>query len=296
MPELGTRCVQCKTIVPEALPSRMLVDLLHMYFAQAQKTSSRRIPISLDAHLPRKGYGEGNLPKSQFEDSRAEHLTARHHDSTSWHFASHPNENTINGRTPGAAVALTTCLQQEGMQQSKCDAITQIVKFQCGHAVDESPATENPVGSVTDMHVNASQVVGESVAQKVQDGSVAGMTMMICNIPCRVHYEELIEAIEEMRFGGKFEFVHIPCRFGQSRTNLGYAFIHFFQRADAESFARAFEGYHFACKRSTKACTVKVASYQGSNGSPRRMNRKLRLAQKDDTTTRPRNSCVQERP
>jgi hypothetical protein len=92
-------------------------------------------------------------------------------------------------------------------------------------------------------------------------------TMMICNIPCRVTHANLVEAINSIGFDGTFEFVRLPSKVGQPHSNLGYGFVEFFSQADANRFARAFEGYRFSGRESPKACTVKVADRQGHIGS-----------------------------
>lgn len=104
-------------------------------------------------------------------------------------------------------------------------------------------------------------------------------TMMICNIPCRVSHSELTSAIDSIGYGGTYEFVHIPTRFGQSDSNLGYGFAHFFRESDAERFAIAFDGYRFSQRGSTKAVTVKVADCQGRDGGQKRRSRNVRLTQ-----------------
>lgn len=112
---------------------------------------------------------------------------------------------------------------------------------------------------------------------KVNPRSDATTTMMICNIPCRVSTETLIEAIEAVGFGGTYEFLHLPCRYGQeASSNLGYGFVNFLKQEDAAKFAVAFEGYHFEGSRSVKKCTVKVASFQGFNANAKRPSRKCR--------------------
>jgi len=111
-----------------------------------------------------------------------------------------------------------------------------------------------------------------------------GMTMMICNIPCRVSQTDLTDAIISLGFG-TFEFVHLPCRLG-SYSNLGYGFVHFPCQVDAERFALAFEGHRFSQrgKLSEKTCTVKVADQQGHDASHKVIARKLRLAQSKSST------------
>jgi RNA recognition motif-containing protein len=90
------------------------------------------------------------------------------------------------------------------------------------------------------------------------------MTMMICNLPCRLCEEELASTIHEMGFGDN-QFVHMPSRHYQKTSNLGYAFVHFSNIEDAQRFREAFFGFQFRSKRSQKKCIVKPAHLQGFN-------------------------------
>jgi|Transcript_118001 hypothetical protein len=122
-------------------------------------------------------------------------------------------------------------------------------------------------------YTKTSQELGKS-SNNGSDSQNGEMSMMICNIPCRVREADLIQAIDSVGFGGTFSDLYLPCR-GRS-SNFGYCFVHFYRQTDAESFARAFEGYRFSQKDSLKACTVKIADCQGING---RMTRNSRKAQ-----------------
>lgn len=97
-------------------------------------------------------------------------------------------------------------------------------------------------------------------------------TMMICNVPCSVNQQAVMEAIDSVGFAGAYNFVYLPVRlWRRNRTkftgNLGYAFVDFKHADDAERFAIAFEDYKFAGTHSTKRCTVKHAREQGFNAS-----------------------------
>jgi hypothetical protein len=170
------------------------------------------------------------------------------------------------------------CLKEVGMDQSKSDYVIQNIKIGLARALDKCSLPKEISSSCgEDIVAKAPQAVDKRVTQKVKRGRNSGRTMMICNIPCRARQEDLIKAVESFGFGGTFDSLHLPCRCGQSDSNLGYAFIRFLNHKDAERFAITFEGYRFNRKGSTKMCTVKVADCQG--GAKRRLPRNLRLAQ-----------------
>jgi hypothetical protein len=98
---------------------------------------------------------------------------------------------------------------------------------------------------------------------------IEGRVMMVCNMPCRVTHDELVDAIDSYGFTGKFQVTYLPRWFG-SVSNLGYGFVHFPSCADAERFALAFEGHHFGQKSSHKKCTIKIAHQQGGNNKHKR--------------------------
>jgi hypothetical protein len=204
-------------------------------------TIHARVPISIDDHL-------------QSEDSRQ---TRR------------PNPNEVEIPTPIVQV-LKASLQKVGVEQFESDYVIENVK-KCLDLVTGNTLTTDPA-------TRASQWNDSGTTNTSHDNSGA-KAMMICNIPCRVSHADLVEAIASMGFGGTFSHVKLPRMFGQSSINLGYGFVHFLHRTDAERFAFAFEGFRFGQRGSTKACTVKVADCQDDNQSHRRMCRNLRQAQ-----------------
>lgn len=174
--------------------------------------------------------------------------------------------------------ALATSLHHVAVWQSKNESITQNAKSFFEVEADTSIAVE--ARTRHKKILEASQDVcrlKENVNSSLKPKScnAAPRTLMICNLPCRIGYDELVEAIDSIGFGDAFEFVHLASRYKQPDSNLGYAFVNFFSPKDAARFARAFEGYHFDNKGSKKACTVKVAKSQGFNGSYRRKQRNL---------------------
>lgn len=94
-------------------------------------------------------------------------------------------------------------------------------------------------------------------------------TLMICNIPCRTSYSELMDVLRSKGFGDCVEFLHLPSRSGQPSSNLGYGFVSFSNGGDAARFATEFEGYRFTTRGSKKVCAVKQANHQGFNGKYR---------------------------
>jgi hypothetical protein len=175
---------------------------------------------------------------------------------------------------------LKACLQRIGVEQSKSDCVIQNVRKRFVDATDTSSTTTDASEcSGSEIEAKASPLMDSKEKQKAELRKNGGRTMMVCNIPCNLSHAELVEAIESIegnRFRGTFEFAHIP-ELQQHKANLGYAYVQFFQRKDAERFALAFEGFRFEHRASTKACTVKVAA-QGSIGKQRAFARTLRLA------------------
>jgi hypothetical protein len=226
------------------------------------------VRISIDDHLPRCQLRKDHQSSRQVDepwDSRVCYLAEYLDGSKS------ENAISIEDPMPHVGDVLKRCLQEVAGN----GYVIQQVKKHLDHAVDKS-LIEGP--EATD---EAAQKAQKNDKRKIKHGSMGGRTMMICNIPCRVRHDDLKEAIESFGFGESVSFIHIPCRFGQCDSNLGYCFVHFSKITDAQSFALAFEGYRFTNKGSSKACTVKIADCQGSNGSHRRRARNLRLDRRD---------------
>jgi hypothetical protein len=105
---------------------------------------------------------------------------------------------------------------------------------------------------------------------------------MICNIPCRLSQDDVIEAIHSVGFAGMYDFVYLPDRKRRAtgaRTfgNIGYAFVNFKCAQTAESFITAFENFRFQGTHSAKRCTVKYAERQGYNANENPSSRNARL-------------------
>lgn len=99
---------------------------------------------------------------------------------------------------------------------------------------------------------------GDSLEWLANDEEV--QTVMIRGIPCKCSREDILEAVEELGFGQKYDFFYVPLRRGRS---LGYAFIGFPASQVTKEFAKTMTGYKFSNKTSSKTITVVPASVQG---------------------------------
>jgi hypothetical protein len=259
-----------------ALPTQTLIDLLHAHLdAQSQKPFSSSVPISisLDDHVP-----HNELQNEDDDDDATGLQLGGSWDAGVRNMVDSPKspvrtslQNFNNVGSPAyLSINMLKTIPRVEVVQSKIDHVTESVNMLL-HAV-------NRVCDGEEIHIKALSGLNKNGKRKVKRGSIGGRTMMICNIPCRIRDMDLIDAIESFGFGGRFKNLSIPYRFGRSGSNLGYAFVDFFNVADAESFALAFEGYRFSQKMSTKACTVKVAARQGRNGLDGHMAGKSPLA------------------
>mmetsp|Transcript_69642 Transcript_69642/g.197339 ORF Transcript_69642/g.197339 Transcript_69642/m.197339 type:complete len:293 (-) Transcript_69642:141-1019(-) len=96
------------------------------------------------------------------------------------------------------------------------------------------------------------------------DGPIT--TLMLCNIPCCITQDQLMDAVNGLGFGGKYDLLVLPSG-GRSPTsgsaNRGYGFVNFSHPEEARQFVEAFSGYYFRGARSTKICSVRPAHVQG---------------------------------
>jgi len=99
----------------------------------------------------------------------------------------------------------------------------------------------------------------------VMDSKTTSMTMMLCNMPCRVGQQKVLDALKAKGFEGTYNFVYLPKGRSTHQGNIGYGFVDFKTMEDAERFQEAFEGFSFPGSLSEKRCTVKPASKQGYN-------------------------------
>lgn len=87
---------------------------------------------------------------------------------------------------------------------------------------------------------------------------------MIRNIPNRYSQRDLIAELEDLGFGGKFNFLYIPLDKG-TMANVGYAFVNFIDKEWAKNCMDAFHDYRFKRHRKTsgKIASVSAAHLQG---------------------------------
>jgi len=154
------------------------------------------------------------------------------------------------------------------------------------HGSDSSQSTEAPAPCIEeDVRFGAGAVFPELLLQRQQEPAASiqntmvsishttpeksttlekSVTLMICNLPCRIRNEEILGAFDSSGFSNTYDFVHIPR--GRGSGTIGYAFIHFPNSQIAEQFALVFENFQFPGRSSQKKCTVRIADKQCFNG------------------------------
>jgi hypothetical protein len=223
-------------------------------------SSSHRVSLSIADHMRDTNHDDAHAYSNARSAGGSPHRGAISIDGQM------PKSNSRD--KPGHVVSkLKSCLQELGIDKTKSDYIVHSVTGCLADTTDESTPMTDPAGSV-----------GKSI-KKMMRYKQGGRTMMMCNIPCRVSHDDLVEVLESKSFGGTYAFVHLPCRHSFSgNCNLGYAFVHFLQMESADRFALELEGYAFDQFQSTKTCTIKVADWQGHDGNSRRPPKRVRQA------------------
>jgi len=97
----------------------------------------------------------------------------------------------------------------------------------------------------------------------MQEWEAPVTTLMICNIPCRLAYQELVSRLAACGLGGRYDYLHLPMA-NRNDSNLGYAFINLSSAEDADWCTKCFQGHRFeGFEGSSKVCAVKPARLQG---------------------------------
>jgi len=106
-------------------------------------------------------------------------------------------------------------------------------------------------------------------------------TMMLRNIPNKYAQSTLMEEIDEMGFGGTYDFFYLPMDV-HNRSNVGYAFINFTTPDDAHHFHCLFKEHRFRTHQSRKISSVSAAHVQGLDANLRHFeNRAVTHARND---------------
>jgi len=97
--------------------------------------------------------------------------------------------------------------------------------------------------------------------EKSPDSNEPVTSLMLCNLPCRLTQQHLINIIQQLGFSGKYDCIHFPASKGSA--NLGYVFVNFITPEDTARFTAAFRSYRFAEFQSKKLPEVRPARVQG---------------------------------
>jgi len=149
------------------------------------------------------------------------------------------------------------------LDQKKMRKIAAAVGTPDPQSTQEQTATESR-GDESRSALSPGSGSNEEGRQEEQEGDE--VSLMLCNIPCRLSHDDLVEAINSVGFAGLFDFVHLPpsrywpreCARSTARS-AGYAFVHFNSAEHASAFAKRFQNYQFQSSSSDKRCEVKPA-------------------------------------
>jgi len=87
-------------------------------------------------------------------------------------------------------------------------------------------------------------------------------TLMMRNIPNDYTYAMFLDLLDSKSLTGKYDFVYIPIDL-EKMAGLGYAFVNFVSRADAEAAWRNLHGFNQWKIQSPKVCEVRWGELQG---------------------------------
>lgn len=96
-------------------------------------------------------------------------------------------------------------------------------------------------------------------------------TLMLKNIPCRCSQDEVLDCVHALGFKGKYGTFHMPGR--SKRQNFGYAFLDFYNPADALRFYDKMSGICIGGRKSQKRIVVAPADVQSVTGTKKVLKR-----------------------
>jgi len=145
--------------------------------------------------------------------------------------------------------------------------------YECVEKVADDASCENyiyegtPAGQIPNPPWNSTPPTSPQQAQNDSsmpaDDKDDDTTRMICNIPCKFGYGDIVEAISAAGFGGLYDFVLVPVRSVKRGGNVGYAYVHFKTPEMAAQFTDAFQNYQIEGSNSIKRYSVKRAHLHG---------------------------------
>jgi hypothetical protein len=115
-----------------------------------------------------------------------------------------------------------------------------------------------------------SQLIGHvNQADAYNSNVVAPSTMMIRNLPAGYSQSKLVEDLENLGFGGTFDFLYLPVD-SRTATSIGDAFVNFINPSFASQCTEAFQTGHEA---SCRLAYVPVALLQRLNANLQHYNK-----------------------
>jgi hypothetical protein len=109
--------------------------------------------------------------------------------------------------------------------------------------------------------VEAKDADSETNEDNKKSSAENGLMVMICNLPNNRHAEDVLEVLDGLGYGGKYDYFYLPVD-RHCMCNKGYGFVHFTRIHDAYTFMEGLEGFRFDHTSSTKALTACVAKRQ----------------------------------
>eukprot|EP00928_Gymnodinium_smaydae_P099694 TRINITY_DN9584_c0_g3_i1.p1 TRINITY_DN9584_c0_g3~~TRINITY_DN9584_c0_g3_i1.p1 ORF type:complete len:244 (-),score=32.63 TRINITY_DN9584_c0_g3_i1:228-959(-) len=107
--------------------------------------------------------------------------------------------------------------------------------------------------------------------------SEQALTYMVCDLPCKIGEERMMDQLKSMGFDGCYDYLYFPKRKRSWQYGEGYCFINFMSVEVALRFKTFFQGHRFSGINSLKQARVEVADVQGLEANIRLFtNRKER--------------------